>query len=234
MPWDGALFDTFFDPAGPWQSGRTVSWERARICSCQRRQFAGAPSVECKLCFGTGRCYADATEVSVGVSGYSVRREHKEYGPYPQGEVTITIPVNVRDESGQFARSALYDEVGDYDRFTLLDAQERRERVLVKDVDDKHGEPTIVQVLSCRVSADKNTELTFAEGTDFVVEGQLVHWLRGPLKGTRYVLDVLARPTFYVINSRSMHRNHGGVELPKRIVAVPADLLDRSRRSELG
>lgn len=225
---DAELFDEFFDPDGEWKAGRLVEWQRASLCNCMNAQ-SGHPAPNCEFCWGVGHCYEPAESLWIGVTAYQASKKWTAVGPVPEGSVTLTIPVNSRNEHGKWVRSRLYDEIGEFDRFLLTDATERREISLVKDVRDNHLQPRIDKVNTLRVGRGAEPGLSFVEGLDFVIDGYRVRWLRGPIKGTKYILDVQAHPVLYVYNARSMHRNHG-VGLPKRIIAVAADMLDRSRR----
>lgn len=229
--WDAELFDDFFDPEGEWRMGRAVRWERARICSCQNA-LSGVAQPNHNFCWGTGRCWSDPIKLTIGVSGYDQRRDWRAFGDVPTGSMVLTIPVNCAAEGGERVRSKMYDEIGDLDRVTLLDDQERREFLLVKGQDDG-VQHTIRSILGCRTSS-KEDDLTWVEGTNFVIDNHRVRWLKGPLDGQTYILDAMISPTFYVYNARPMLRNHGGVELPKRMVMVPAELHDRNRRIGLG
>jgi hypothetical protein len=226
--WDVDLFDDFFDPNAEWRMGRPVRWEKARICACMNA-YSGVAAPHCEFCWGTGRCFADGVDITVGVSGYDKKRAPwKEFGDVPVGSLLVTIPVN-QVINGRKCRLSMYDEIGDLDRITLLDDVERREIPLVKGKDDG-VQFTVVEVERIRTTSDDNCELEWTTGEHYVLQGNRIIWMTGPIDGTAYVLEAKIHPTYYVFDARVMHRNHSGVELPKKIMMVPAELHDRNRR----
>lgn len=230
---DAELFDEFFDPHGDWKMGRRVSWESSRICTC-RNARNGEPEPGCEFCFGNGRCYEPGVELWIGVSAYDMKRHRQAFGPLPMGTAVLTIPRNAVMASGE-TTTAMHEQVQEFDRIVLLDEAERRQIPLVKNRDDNHLQGDILEILSLRVSRGDERELRFVEGRDFVIDGQRVRWLGGPVDGQGYILDVRTRPTLYIFGSDVSHRNHGpNKELPKRIAGAPADIFDRSRRIGVG
>jgi hypothetical protein len=225
---DEQSFDDFFDPEGDWRMGRLVSYERSHICACKNANN-GQALPGCNFCFGVGHCYDSPIKVWIGVSGYDHRRDRKEFGPMPVGTSILSIPHNARIDGGGLT-TIVYDDIDEFDRFVLLNDIERRQIPLIKDVDDNHLQGEIVEIIGLRISRGDKRELTFVEGTDFVISGQRVRWLKGPIKGQGYVLDVRTKPTLYIFGADVAHRNHGGKVLPKRITAAPAELFDRARR----
>jgi hypothetical protein len=211
--------------------GTKVLWERAHSCNC-RNATAGAPAPGCQFCWGQGVRWDEGVELYLGLTSYNAQRQWKEFGQLVHGSAQVTIPVNHRFGEG-FVRCPAYDAVGPFDRFVVLASTERKELHLRKDEDDNHLQAKIAEVLGLHVSKAANPELTFVEGEDFVIDGYRVRWMRGPLKGTRYVLEVLVHPVLMVFDGIPMHRNRD-VELPKRVSVVPADSFDRARRIGAG
>lgn len=227
MAFDPDLFDEFYSPNGMGM-GRLVLWERSRICACFNSETGNAfPG--CESCFGAGRCYDPGIKLWTGVVGYDMKKHRKEFGVQPDGTSVLSIPRNALLEDGGTTRQ-LYDQVAEFDRFVLLHDVERRELPLTKGKQDNHMQAEIVEVLSVRTSRQHLNELRWVEGEDFVIQTHSVRWLKGPIDGTSYVLDIRTKPTLYIYGAEVSHRNHGGLELPRRILAAPADVFDRSRR----
>jgi hypothetical protein len=230
MPFQPEKFDRLLDPLGRQRMGTRVEWERSHSCSC-RNLTAGSPAPGCTFCWGVGVCWDPGVELYLGVTSFNAERQWKEFGQLVAGSAQITIPVNHRVGNG-FQRCPAYDLIGPFDRFVLVSSTERRDLHLRKDEDDNHLQARIAQVLDLRISNAANPDVSFVEGVDYAIDGYRVRWMGGPIKGTRYVLEVLAHPVMTVFKGIPMHRNRGDVELPKKVSVVPA--FDQPRRIGAG
>jgi hypothetical protein len=201
---------------------------------------SGQPGANCAACNGTGYVYLSPVIEGDGVlvTGLVLNKEFNGLGDWKMGDLIATIPFEVRRQQDaqhfQFELNPLFP-VGEYDKFTLLDALFRTHDTLVRGVDragapadtlryeavatNDEGAPAVDYVLT----ADQTTGAItyYQQGVDYSVDKNVITWNagRGPTTGAQYSVTYWHNPVYIVYNQLPQSRD--GVEaqhMPRRLV----------------
>ncbi len=208
--------------SGPAGIGQDFLWRRASACPCVSRS-SGAASPKCPKCSGKGQLWAAPVRGRAGLSQMRASKEFAQMGQWESGDAMVAVPEN----------SPLY-QAGQFDRLTLLNAEERFSLVLVR------GEPS-ERVYRTQIIGIERV-FWYAgplnDGGSDVVEGSLpqvsgdgeLTWgaAGAPPVGKQYTIEGWSRPEYYVWNAMPSTRNeHFGARLPKKLPVRRFDLFGR-------
>lgn len=201
------LFNTFLADIGA-----RVTWRQASECPC-RLPRSGGTQVDCPVCEGLRYVWDDGIQTTIGVQGIKADRKFAAFVEWEKGDMLATIPSD----------SPAYD-VGEYDRFTMDEAEFRFSAVLTKGVNDRLKYAKIRRISRVWAIVDGEAQ-SYQEGVDFGVNGAAIAWVaeKGPPDGTQYTVRYFAAPEYFVYLSIPQDRIQSNLNLPKR---VPLRLMD--------
>lgn len=212
MRFNGAAFDGFLTGIG-----QRVTWRRAYACACVSPD-SGAPDPKHALCMGKGRLWDPAIETVTGIASQTVTAEWMNSGLYETGDMVLSIP----------QASPMWD-AGQFDRILMLNSNDIFSMPL------KHGAPSerllfSVQSINRCFWLDPATRLVVEGGLPVVSDTGALSWPNGgePPPGMTYSLTGQKFDEYYCFGRFPSDRNqHGGMRLPRKLVARKWDLFGR-------
>lgn len=212
MRFNAAAFDTFLGGIG-----QSVTWRRSFACTCVS-PTSGSPDPKHQLCGGKGRIWEPPVGSVVGVASQKVLTQWMASGQWENGDTILSVPQS----------SPLWDAAGQYDRVTMLNAT------------DVFSQPMTRGAITERllfVPASIERVFWLHPQTGVIVEGGkpavspdgLLTWTSGePPTGVNYSLTGRKYHEYFVFGELPGSRNqHGGMRLPKKMVARKWDLFGR-------
>lgn len=206
-------FNALLKPPGG--LGQKVEWRRAHLCPC-RDPVSGQARPGCLVCRGRGTFWGAAIRCHTGLAGQKAVREWAAFGLWESGDVVLTIPSD----------SALW-RAGELDRVRLQDSSETFTTVLSAGTLDQVRTGGILEI----------ERAFYLDGQQAIVElaipawdadGNLTWSAGGPPAGTRYTISGRRHPEYFIFKDLVQDRaHHGGLALPRRVVARRFDLFGR-------
>ena len=196
--------------------GQTCVWEQASRCPCRSTRTGGA-SVACPVCNGAGFVWTSPTTCIIGVEGFRVDKQYAMWSEVEKGDQIATIPSD----------SAAYS-AGEYDSFTMLDAEIRIDQILTKGSADRLKYRTVLS-LDGAWGIVAGARVDLVQGLDFTLNGNLITWTSSAIPvGAQYSITYVARPEFYVYRTLVSDRPHGHVPLPRKVHLKGTDCLNKA------
>ena len=213
MKFNAAAFDRHLN-----NIGQQVLWRRSYACACVN-PASGAPDPKHALCMGKGRLWDQPIETVTGIARHEVQAQWAQSGLWESGDMVLSIP----------QASPLWNS-GQFDRVTMLNSTDVFSQPLVR------GAPT-ERLLFVPISVDRCFWLhpltrDIVEGAPPVFDASGVpSWPGGvgePPPGATYSVTGKKNTEYYLFGAWPSDRNqHGGVRLPKRVIARKWDLFGR-------
>ncbi|MBB3017707.1 hypothetical protein FHR70_000747 [Microvirga lupini] len=197
--------------------GQQVLWRPAYACSCTNPD-SGAPDPKCKLCRKHGRIWSEPLQTVVGLQKQEVKPEWENSGLWEAGDLMVTVPENSPMWNG-----------GQFDRVTMLNAEDRFSKPLVRGRPDEDLSTLSVKRIE-RVFWKHPVTQALVEGGIPVVDAEgKITWGEGaPPTGMAYSITGFKYPDYFIWAELPSNRNmHSGVRLPKRVVLRRWDLISR-------
>lgn len=201
--------------------GQKVRWRRAYECPC-RNPLSGQALQGCPQCHGSGTIYdATATPAWTGVASMKVAREWAASTEWESGDVVWTIP----------SASPLWN-AGENDRVVMTDSSEPFSVTLRRGhVDRVRG--TLLTIDRVFYLAGSDSAIVEAPIPGWDGEGNL-DWTGvagAPPAGAGYNVTGRKHQEYFIFRDFPQDRaHHGGLPLPRRVVARKYDLMGRGRR----
>ena len=194
--------------------GQDVLWRKSYICPCVN-PHSGASDPKCPVCYGKGRFWDAPVASRVGVPSTRVQREWAQFGRYESGDMVLTLPSD----------QPIY-EMGEFDRITNMNSTEVFQLPLQRGRND-----------FCMLPVKQFTRVFWLDENNEIVEGGLptvgdngaLSWVIGaPPAGTQYTLCGTRYDEYYCFTELTGDRGeHGGLPLPRKVVARKFDLFGR-------
>ncbi|BCP56306.1 hypothetical protein K32_49230 [Kaistia sp. 32K] len=197
--------------------GQQILWRASFACSCVN-PTSGAPDAKCKLCGKKGRIWSPAQRTVVGLQKQEIKPEWVNAGLWEAGDLLVTVPENSPMWQG-----------GQFDRVTMLNAEDRFSRPLVRGKPDEDLSMLSVKSIE-RVFWKHPVTQALIEGGIPEVDGDgKITWGAGaPPAGMAYSITGFRYPDYFIWGELPSNRNiHSGVRLPKRVVLRRWDLLGK-------
>lgn len=159
--------------------GRLIKWERGNRCPCQDAKRLSAEE-NCILCEGSGFVYTSQGEFKAVITSLLGKHKYTGFGDWISGDSVMTFAAD--------------KDVGDRDRITVNNAEERESDVLRKGKRDFLLEATITRIIEVR-----DRDRTYTEGLDFDRNNRNIVWKGiAPTDGAPYSVLYFYRPTYIV------------------------------------
>ena len=208
------------------QHGKTVKWERAAACPCQRQLTAGSPAKsvntkeprpDCSVCSGKGYFHHTPQTIEViMLSAMTAPERFAHYGEHVNGTVRLTfLPEHLPGWMDKVTVTDSFAEYREINTKTSSAVEALRYPVATRSVIvGTAGDNTIAATLSmktlyCRKATAEGVVAgsELVENTDFVINADgKIDWSLGvtagtaPTTGERYTISYYINPV-YVIKS---------------------------------
>jgi hypothetical protein len=212
MRFNPAKFDEFLGGIG-----QSVDWRRSYACACVN-PGSGQPDPKHALCSGKGRLWDDPVATITGVASQKVQMQWAQMGMWEAGDMVLSIP----------QASPLYD-AGAFDRVTALNSTDVFSQPLVRGAPTERLIFKAASITRC-FWLHPQTRLIIEGGLPVVSATGTLSWPNGgePPPGMTYSLTGTKYSEYFVFTDMPSDRNqHGGMRLPRRVVARKWDLFGR-------
>jgi hypothetical protein len=168
---------------------------------------------------GKGRIWDAPVETATGVAGQKIQLQWAQMGMWEAGDLVLSIP----------QASPLW-EAGAFDRVTALNATDVFSQPMVRGAPSEKLLFKPATVTRC-FWLHPTTRLVVEGGLPVVSEAGVLSWPGGvgePPAGTTYSLTGTKFAEYFLWGEMPSDRNqHGGMRLPRRVVARRFDLFGR-------
>lgn len=202
--------------------GQQVQWRRSWACACSS-PTTGQPDPKHALCGGKGRIWAAPVATVVGVASQKTLAQWIQLGMYETGDAVLVIPED----------SPMWD-AGQFDRITLLNSTDVFSQPFVR------GAPAEKLLFKTKVITrvfwlHPTTRLPVEGGIPTIGPDGTPTWATGePPPGTTYSMTGEKFSEYFLFDQFPSDRNeHGGMRLPKRVIARQFDLFGRKTGGQL-
>lgn len=213
MRFNAAAFDTFLTGIG-----QQVHWRRSYACACVN-PGSGQPDPKHALCQGKGRLWDAPVATITGVASQKVQVQWAQLGMWEQGDLVLSIP----------QASPLW-EAGQFDRVTALNSTDVFSQPLVRGAPAEKLLFKPATVTRC-FWLHPTTRQVVEGGLPVVSDAGVPSWAGSvgePPPGATYSLTGTKFVEYFLWAEMPSDRNqHGGMRLPRRVVARRFDLFSR-------
>lgn len=211
MRFNAAAFDTFLTGIG-----QKVGWRRSYACACVNPS-SGQPDPKHALCSGKGHIWDAPVTTVTGVASQKVQLQWAQMGMWEAGDMVLSIP-----------QSSPMWECGPFDRMTALNSTDVFSQPMVRGAPAEKLLFKPASVTRC-FWLHPTTRLVVEGGLPAVSDAGVPSWSSGePPPGATYSLTGTKFSEYFIFTEMSSDRNqHGGMRLPRRVVARRFDLFSR-------
>lgn len=213
MRFNPAKFDDFLR-----NIGQDVFWRRSFACACVNPS-SGQPDPKHALCGGKGRIWDEPVKTITGVASQKVQVQWAQLGMWEQGDLVLSIP----------QASPLW-EAGQFDRVTALNTTDVFSQPLVRGAPSERLLFKPATLTRCFWLHPSTREIVDGD-LPTVNDSGALSWRSGsaePPAGTTYSLTGTKYIEYFLFGEMPSDRNqHGGMRLPRRVVARRFDLFSR-------
>ncbi len=157
--------------------------------------------------------YRAPQQMRLHAQGIRTQRSWAARGEVKEGDMECSIPERLED---LITPNPAF-QAKEHDRFVFLDLEHPVSQRMTRGVQEKLLYPLYWEIEQARAVIGSG-EIVYQPGTDFNISNNAVQWLTsGPPYGTRYVLDYIACPEYYVFAELSQKRHVDGLRLPRRV-----------------
>lgn len=213
MRFNPVRFDEFLR-----EIGQNVAWRRSYACACVSPS-SGQPDPKHALCLGKGRIWEAPVTTITGIASQKVQLEWAKLGMWEQGDLVLSIP----------QASPLW-EAGQFDRVTSLNSTDVFSQPLVRGAPSERLLFKPATLTRCFWLHPTTRQIIDGELPSVSDDG-LLSWVDGagePPPGATYSLTGTKYGEYFLWGEMPSDRNqHGGMRLPRRVVARRFDLFSR-------
>lgn len=200
--------------------GQAVLWRRAFDCPC-RDPYSGAALPDCPQCRGKGVIWNDPLASYTGLSSMAASKQWAKFGVWEAGDLLLTIPGD----------TPLYG-VGRFDQIILTESSEPFSLVMTRGQDDQFQWPVVsVDRVFALGYDDEQVQVIVDMAIPLVAGSGAMTWPSGgpaPTSGQQFSITGRRRPVYFLyVDLPSDRAHHGGLPLPRKVVARHFDLFGR-------